>query len=139
MTPVGIRFEDMVIERLEDSAGYGVAGREQDRYQGTDFYFHRVPVDVTINHKKRGVHWGERIDLHIASVTVGVRVGNGHHGFEHPVMVLLFEPNTGARLPVHVERQLHQHMAREVNAALISDAIDLFWQLVDTLEEQEVI
>ena len=135
----GLRFEDRIIARIEDSAGYGVASEEEDRYQGTDFYFHKVPVDVTINRHKRGVYWGGRIDMEIASVSVGVRASNGHGRFKHPVMVLLFEPNTRDNLPVHLERQLHQYMAREVNAAFLDDAVDIFWQLVDELEEKEVI
>lgn len=137
--PVGIKFEDMIIERLEDSVGYEVASPDADWYQGTDFYWFGVPVDVTLNHRKKGVQWGGRIDMQVASVSVGVRVGNGHRRFEHSVLVLLFEPNTDVQLPVHVERQLCRHMAREVNAALLDDAIDLFWQLVDELEAKEVI
>lgn len=120
-------FEDMLLERLEQFEGYEPSSRESDRYWGTDFFYHRLPVDVTLNKNKRSVIYSEieLIDLPTCSIKVGVRFGNGRAKFKEPVMVLLFLPKV----------ESYNLMASDINARILERASDIYWTLMDELEE----
>lgn len=122
----GIIFEDLVLERLEQFEGYEPSSRESDRYWGTDFYFYRLPVDLSLNPNKKQVVWSiNLIDLPSCSIKVGARFGNGRVKFEEPVMVLLFLPKVWQ----------YNLMASDVTEDVLQEASDIFWTLIDKLEE----
>lgn len=122
----GEAFEDMLLEKLEQFEGYEFSSKKSDIYEGTDFYYHRLPVDVTLNRNKRFVVYSnETIDLPACSIKVGVRFGNGRKLFKEPVMVLLFLPKVG----------LYSLVASDVNEDVLEQATDIFWALIDELKE----
>lgn len=119
-------FEDVLLERLEQLKGYEPSSREDDIYGGADFYYHRLPVDVTLNkNKKFTTYSSEVVDLPTCSIKVGARFGNGRAKFREPVMVLLFLPKVWS---CHL-------MASDVTEEVLEKTIDIFWEIVDELEE----
>lgn len=119
-------FEDIMLERLEQFEGYEPSSREDDRYKGADFYFHRLPVDLSLNPNKRAVIYSKiDLDLPTCSIKVGVRFGNGRAKFREPVMVLLFLPKVWS----------YNLMASDVTEDVLECASDIFWALIDKLEE----
>jgi hypothetical protein len=122
----GVIFEDLLLERLEQLKGYEPSSREDDIYGGADFYYHRLPVDVTLNNNKKFTTYSsEAVDLPTCSIKVGARFGNGRVKFEEPVMVLLFLPKVWS----------YNLMASDVTEDVLQEASDIFWTLIDKLEE----
>lgn len=119
-------FEDLLLERLEQFEGYEFSSKKSDIYEGTDFYYHRLPVDLTLNQNKRFVAYSdETVELPACSIKVGVRFGNGRKLFKEPVMVLLFLPKVGS----------YNLIASDINEGVLEQVIDIFWALIDELEE----
>lgn len=119
-------FEDLLLERLEQLKGYEPSSREDDIHGGTDFYYHRLPVDLSLNPNKKQVVWSiNLIDLPSCSIKVGARFGNGRAKFKEPVMVLLFLPKVWS----------YNLMASDVTEDVLQEASDIFWTLIDKLEE----
>ena len=122
-------FEDLLLERLEQFEGYEFSSKKSDIYEGTDFYYHRLPVDLTLNQNKRFVIYSNEIDLielPSCSIKVGVRFGNGRKLFKEPVMVLLFLSKVGA---------CYSLIANDINEDILEQAADIYWALIDELEE----
>ena len=120
-------FEDLLLERLEQFEGYEFSSKKSDIYEGTDFYYHRLPVDLTLNQNKRFVAYSdETVELPACSIKVGVRFGNGRKLFKEPVMVLLFLSKVGA---------YYSLIANDINEDILEQAADIYWALIDELEE----
>lgn len=117
-------FEDVLLERLEQFEGYEPSSREDDIYGGADFYYHRLPVDVTLNKNKSAVFSETIIDLPTCSIKVGARFGNGRVKFEEPAMVLLFSPKV----------ESYNLVASDMSEEILECASDIFWTLIDKLE-----
>lgn len=120
-------FEDTMLERLEQLEGYEFSSKKNDIREGTDFYYHRLPVDLTLNQNKRFVAYSdETVELPACSIKVGVRFGNGRKLFKEPVMVLLFLSKVGA---------CYSLIASDIDEDVLEQATDIFWALIDELEE----
>lgn len=117
---LGLRFEEVIHERIEDYCGYKRATKEEDMLQGTDLFMYGLPIDITLNENKEGRDIGE-LDLCVSSIKARIRTGNGYHDFEHPVLVLLFCP----RIPT--DRLGLKMVAEELTETALEQLMDMFW------------
>jgi len=117
----GLAFEEAIINALEDVSVqnfgcvvYAKATHSQDIYEGTDFFFQDVPMDVTVNEGKdntkyfltkdntrRIVSLGQQfgddlLPYSVGSISFGIRLRSKKENFKRPVLVLSFDlPHLG--------------------------------------------
>ena len=113
----GLLFEDYCIQVLENRKEYKSSSARDDKYKGTDFFWNRLPVDVTLNPKKTFVERLGSIDLGCSTIIVGRRTRNECVVFNEPTMVLLFIKKVGS----------YRLITGELSSKIIEAAIDIFW------------
>lgn len=113
----GLLFEDYCIQVLENRKEYKSSSARDDKHKGTDFFWNRLPVDVTLNPNKTFVERLGSIDLGCSTIIVGRRTRNEHIVFNEPTLVLLFIKKVGS----------YRFIAGELTGKVIEAAIDIFW------------
>lgn len=118
-------LEDVVWEL--GSSNVVMAPERYDRFEGTDFWYCGIRCDVTFlgnNEKSNTIGLGS-VKTDLMPVFVGVRTGNGHTKFSHPVCVISFN----ALLINGVEaKQLIETILTE---ELLDEALEVYWDGCD--------
>ena len=113
----GLLFEDYCIQVLENKKEYKSSSARDDKYKGADFFWSRLPVDVTLNPDKTFVERLGSIDLGCSTIIVGRRTRNECVVFNEPTLVLLFIKKVGS----------YRLITGELSSKIIEAAIDIFW------------
>ena len=138
MNRKGITFENAFLGALEGCKEYRHSSSVQDKTMGTDFYWLRLPIDITLQplRSKTCCYFLKRYDSIYGPIDVGVRIGNirridGKYKecyFKDNVMVISFN-NTLSLSWVRMHTLVYDLM-KEVDL----ECTDAFWELSDKLD-----
>lgn len=126
----GKQFEKVAKFYLEKIEGYKDSTNLEDWHEGTDFFYHGVPIDITLYLNKNHIVEGSLTKLKGCNAWTAVRSGNGHHEFETPVLVLGF---TVTKAEIAIDQLQYN------GDAILEKATDKYWDAMDKMEEDKAV
>jgi hypothetical protein len=119
----GIRFEDLVIAKHQINPKYKETGSEQDRFQGTDFEWDGIPVDITLKPSKLGASAASPLcEGCVSKFAWSIRICNQHGVFTRPVLVI----HVASSYSEYINYRLITEHVRDLDATVLDLAVKRF-------------